>query len=114
MVEAATRAGNDRRMGRGGALDGAPDPGHLPDQPAPARRPGSLPAYAVGAGGEVLEGVSQIDQTPITGEPLPVLKDSGDRVLAAHWAEPVPCAFASTPCGGGNTSLGCALLPPGV
>ncbi|SOC49976.1 ATPase, P-type (transporting), HAD superfamily, subfamily IC/heavy metal translocating P-type ATPase [Blastococcus aggregatus] len=40
------------------------------------------PGERVGADGEVLEGVSEVDQASITGEPLPVLKESGDRVFA--------------------------------
>ena len=39
-LEAAARSGGDRRPGRVGGLDGAPDSGGLPDQPALARRPG--------------------------------------------------------------------------
>ena len=40
------------------------------------------PGERVGADGEVLDGVSEVDQASITGEPLPVLKESGDRVFA--------------------------------
>ena len=41
-------------------------------------RPGEL----VGADGEVMEGASEVDQASITGEPLPVLKETGDEVFA--------------------------------
>ena len=40
------------------------------------------PGERVGADGEVLEGVSEVDQASITGEPLPVLKEVGDEVFA--------------------------------
>jgi heavy metal translocating P-type ATPase len=41
-------------------------------------RPGEL----VGADAAVLEGTSEVDQASITGEPLPVLKQTGDEVFA--------------------------------
>ncbi|MFC4949291.1 heavy metal translocating P-type ATPase [Pseudonocardia sp. GCM10023141] len=40
------------------------------------------PGERVGADGEVLAGVSELDQASITGEPLPVLKQTGDPVFA--------------------------------
>ena len=40
------------------------------------------PGERVGADGEVLEGASEVDQATITGEPLPVLKETGDEVFA--------------------------------
>ncbi|CAN5146055.1 heavy metal translocating P-type ATPase [soil metagenome] len=40
------------------------------------------PGERVGADGEVLDGVSEIDQASITGEPLPALKATGDEVFA--------------------------------
>ncbi|MDQ6851115.1 MAG: heavy metal translocating P-type ATPase, partial [Actinomycetota bacterium] len=40
------------------------------------------PGERVGADGEVLEGISEVDQATITGEPLPVLKETGDEVFA--------------------------------
>ncbi|MFE0137796.1 heavy metal translocating P-type ATPase [Streptomyces sp. NPDC059037] len=40
------------------------------------------PGERVGADGEVLEGVSDVDQATITGEPLPVAKEAGDEVFA--------------------------------
>ena len=40
------------------------------------------PGERVGADGEVLEGISDVDQASITGEPLPVVKDLGDEVFA--------------------------------
>jgi P-type E1-E2 ATPase len=40
------------------------------------------PGDRVGADGEVLEGISEVDQASITGEPLPVLKEPGDEVFA--------------------------------
>ena len=40
------------------------------------------PGERVGADGHVLDGVSEVDQASITGEPLPVLKQAGDEVFA--------------------------------
>jgi heavy metal translocating P-type ATPase len=40
------------------------------------------PGERVGADGEVLEGVGEVDQASITGEPLPVVKEVGDEVFA--------------------------------
>ncbi|MEU6141860.1 heavy metal translocating P-type ATPase [Streptomyces sp. NPDC047081] len=40
------------------------------------------PGERVGADGRVLDGASEVDQATITGEPLPVAKESGDEVFA--------------------------------
>ena len=40
------------------------------------------PGERIGADGEVLEGLSDVDQSSITGEPLPALKGEGDDVFA--------------------------------
>jgi heavy metal translocating P-type ATPase len=40
------------------------------------------PGERVGADGRVLAGASEVDQATITGEPLPVAKESGDEVFA--------------------------------
>ncbi|MGH3673157.1 MAG: heavy metal translocating P-type ATPase, partial [Pseudonocardiaceae bacterium] len=40
------------------------------------------PGERIGADGRVLHGTSEVDQATITGEPLPVLKETGDEVLA--------------------------------
>jgi heavy metal translocating P-type ATPase len=40
------------------------------------------PGERVGADGEVLNGLSEVDQASITGEPLPVVKSVGDEVFA--------------------------------
>jgi cation-transporting P-type ATPase J len=40
------------------------------------------PGERIGADGRVLEGASEVDQATITGEPLPVAKESGDEVFA--------------------------------
>ncbi|MCX4679597.1 heavy metal translocating P-type ATPase [Streptomyces sp. NBC_01433] len=40
------------------------------------------PGERVGADGRVLDGASDVDQATITGEPLPVAKESGDEVFA--------------------------------
>ncbi|MFD8591903.1 heavy metal translocating P-type ATPase [Streptomyces sp. NPDC059637] len=40
------------------------------------------PGDRVGADGRVLDGVSEVDQATITGEPLPVAKQPGDEVFA--------------------------------
>ncbi len=40
------------------------------------------PGERIGADGQVLEGASDVDQATITGEPLPVAKQTGDAVFA--------------------------------
>lgn len=40
------------------------------------------PGERIGADGRVLDGASDIDQATITGEPLPVAKETGDEVFA--------------------------------
>ncbi|MGW2893772.1 heavy metal translocating P-type ATPase [Streptomyces sp. NPDC001212] len=40
------------------------------------------PGERIGADGQVLDGVSDVDQATITGEPLPVAKQAGDEVFA--------------------------------
>ena len=40
------------------------------------------PGERVGADGQVLDGISEVDQASITGEPLPVLRQPGDQVFA--------------------------------
>ncbi|MGW2802713.1 heavy metal translocating P-type ATPase [Streptomyces sp. NPDC001269] len=40
------------------------------------------PGERIGADGRVLDGVSEVDQATITGEPLPVGKEPGDEVFA--------------------------------
>lgn len=40
------------------------------------------PGERVGADGRVVEGAGEVDQATITGEPLPVTKESGDEVFA--------------------------------
>ncbi len=40
------------------------------------------PGERVGADGEVLEGISEVDQASITGEAMPVVKELGDEVFA--------------------------------
>ncbi|MFI6080325.1 heavy metal translocating P-type ATPase [Streptomyces sp. NPDC051217] len=40
------------------------------------------PGERVGADGRVVDGASEVDQATITGEPLPVAKESGDEVFA--------------------------------
>ncbi|MFD5462862.1 heavy metal translocating P-type ATPase [Kitasatospora sp. NPDC127059] len=40
------------------------------------------PGERIGADGRVLDGASEVDQATITGEPLPVTKESGDEVFA--------------------------------
>ncbi|MBO1414436.1 heavy metal translocating P-type ATPase [Streptomyces sp. FH025] len=40
------------------------------------------PGERIGADGRVLDGVSEVDQATITGEPLPVAKEPGDEVFA--------------------------------
>ena len=40
------------------------------------------PGERIGADGEVVEGVSEVDQASITGEPLPVVRRPGDEVFA--------------------------------
>ncbi|MEK2476962.1 heavy metal translocating P-type ATPase [Streptomyces noursei] len=40
------------------------------------------PGERVGADGQVLDGASEVDQATITGEPMPVAKETGDEVFA--------------------------------
>lgn len=40
------------------------------------------PGERIGADGFVIDGVSEVDQASITGEPLPLLRDIGDEVFA--------------------------------
>jgi heavy metal translocating P-type ATPase len=40
------------------------------------------PGERIGGDGQVISGASDVDQASITGEPLPVAKDSGDEVFA--------------------------------
>jgi len=40
------------------------------------------PGERIGADGEVLDGLSEVDQASITGEPMPVTKQVGDEVFA--------------------------------
>ncbi|MFF7145695.1 heavy metal translocating P-type ATPase [Streptomyces nodosus] len=40
------------------------------------------PGERVGADGQVIDGASEVDQATITGEPLPVAKQTGDEVFA--------------------------------
>lgn len=40
------------------------------------------PGERVGADGEILDGVSELDQASITGEPMPVVRRPGDEVFA--------------------------------
>ncbi|MFE7526490.1 heavy metal translocating P-type ATPase [Kitasatospora sp. NPDC057542] len=40
------------------------------------------PGERIGADGKVLDGASEVDQATITGEPLPVAKETGDEVFA--------------------------------
>ena len=40
------------------------------------------PGERVGADGEILDGISELDQASITGEPMPVTKRPGDEVFA--------------------------------
>ena len=43
---------------------------------------GGRPGERVGADGEVVEGLSEVDQASITGEPMPATKAVGDEVFA--------------------------------
>ncbi|MEV5508192.1 heavy metal translocating P-type ATPase [Streptomyces orinoci] len=40
------------------------------------------PGERIGADGRVVDGASEVDQSTITGEPLPVMKEAGDEVFA--------------------------------
>ncbi|PVC80425.1 heavy metal translocating P-type ATPase [Streptomyces sp. CS090A] len=42
------------------------------------------PGERVGADGRVVDGTSEVDQATITGEPLPVAKETGDEVFAGN------------------------------
>ncbi|MFJ4813773.1 heavy metal translocating P-type ATPase [Streptomyces longwoodensis] len=76
-----------------GLLDLAPttatlvrDDGGEESVPTDALRVGDTilvrPGERIGADGRVLDGASEVDQATITGEPLPVAKETGDEVFA--------------------------------
>ena len=46
-----------------------------------------FPGEPVPVDGRILEGASYLRETPLTGEPFPVVRRVGDRVLAGSWAE---------------------------
>ncbi|NYT78266.1 heavy metal translocating P-type ATPase [Alcaligenaceae bacterium] len=62
------------------------DSGQWVDTPAIEVVPGSLlrvrPGERIGLDGHVVDGLSFVDQAPITGESIPVQKGQGDRVFA--------------------------------
>ena len=59
--------------------------------PVAAVEPGDrvrvFPGEPVPVDGRILEGASYLRETPLTGEPFPVVRRVGDRVLAGSWAE---------------------------
>ncbi|MEN9678298.1 MAG: hypothetical protein RIS76_4194 [Verrucomicrobiota bacterium] len=46
-----------------------------------------FPGEPIPVDGRILEGMSFIRETPLTGEPYPVVRRTGDGVLAGSWAE---------------------------
>ncbi len=65
------------RLGRNGVEDLVDTTDLLPGELVLVR-----PGERVGADGVVVDGASEVDQASITGEPLPVLKDTGAEVFA--------------------------------
>ncbi len=65
------------RLGRNGVEDLVDTADLLPGELVLVR-----PGERVGADGVVVDGASEVDQASITGEPLPVLKDTGAEVFA--------------------------------
>jgi len=65
------------RLGRDGGEDLVDTADLLPGEVVLVR-----PGERVGADGVVVDGASEVDQASITGEPLPVLKDTGAEVFA--------------------------------
>ncbi|MBL9173809.1 MAG: heavy metal translocating P-type ATPase [Verrucomicrobiales bacterium] len=59
--------------------------------PVAAVEPGDrvrvFPGEPVPVDGRILDGASYLRETPLTGEPFPVVRRAGDRVLAGSWAE---------------------------
>jgi Cu+-exporting ATPase len=67
-----------RRLGDGGAEEDVPL-----DQVRPGDRLRVRPGERVPVDGVVVEGTSSVDESMITGEPMPVEKGPGDRVIGA-------------------------------
>ncbi|MER6070369.1 heavy metal translocating P-type ATPase [Streptomyces sp. NPDC001817] len=65
------------RLGDGGGEETVPT-GQLSVGDVVLVRPGER----IGADGRVLDGTSEVDQATVTGEPLPVAKETGDEVFA--------------------------------
>ena len=70
------------------------DNGTVTDAPISALQPGDTievrPGERIPVDGSVLTGITSIDESMITGEPIPVEKHPGDRVLAGTIAVPPP------------------------
>ena len=80
---AIRRSWGSRRRPRGASVtDGADE-----DVPLDAVQPGDRlrvrPGEKVPVDGVVLEGASAVDESMVTGEPMPVEKNPGDRVIGA-------------------------------
>jgi P-type Cu+ transporter len=86
------------RVQRGGVLE---------DLPFEALRVGDLvilrPGERIATDGEVTEGASHVDESMITGEPLPVLKGPGDRVTGGTVNGAGALQFRATRVGGDTT-----------
>lgn len=57
------------------------------------------PGEPVPVDGRVISGVSFVRETPLTGEPHPVVRRLGDRVLAGSWAEDGELVLEATAAG---------------
>ncbi|GAB3119991.1 heavy metal translocating P-type ATPase [Streptomyces calidiresistens] len=83
---APARATRLRADGTGTGTDGNAGAPAEEEVAAEDLRPGDLilvrPGERIGADGTVVDGVGEVDQASITGEPLPVRKDPGDEVFA--------------------------------
>ncbi|MBC7841518.1 MAG: potassium-transporting ATPase subunit KdpB [Gemmatimonadaceae bacterium] len=70
-----------RKLASGAALNGKPESAKVTEVPAPTLRRDDfvlcLPGDSIPGDGEVVEGVASVDESAITGESAPVIRESG-------------------------------------
>ena len=70
-----------RKLASGAALNGKPETAKVTEVPAPTLRRDDfvlcLPGDSIPGDGEVVEGVASVDESAITGESAPVIRESG-------------------------------------